>query len=160
MTQIPIGRPSDEDSQEVSAALAEKFSKPLKKQITGLIRRQRDELLHPELASDYIFPVLPGVLSDPNEEKRNPVLELVKLLMQVLSLSKITTMETRPGPFRPWESARVLVRWPAPRLRRFGHVAVCPSQDIYHALIGASLNFVMARQMGVPGSGCRSDHSS
>ncbi|GJP90591.1 DNA polymerase epsilon catalytic subunit [Aspergillus niger] len=95
LTQIPIGRPSDEDSQEVSAALAEKFSKPLKKQITGLIRRQRDELLHPELASDYIFPVLPGVLSDPNEEKRNPVLELVKLLMQVLSLSKITTMETR-----------------------------------------------------------------
>lgn len=95
LTQIPIGRPSDEDSQEVSAALAEKFSKPLKKQITGLIRRQRDELLHPELASDYIFPVLPGVLSDPNEEKRNPVLELVKLLMQVLSLSKMTTMETR-----------------------------------------------------------------
>ncbi|PYH41908.1 DNA polymerase epsilon catalytic subunit POL2 [Aspergillus saccharolyticus JOP 1030-1] len=95
MTQIPIGRPSDEESEEISAILAEKFSKPLKKQITGLIRRQRDELLHPELASDYAFPVLPGVLSDPNDEKRNPVLELVKLLMQVLSLSKITTMETR-----------------------------------------------------------------
>ncbi|RAH78197.1 putative DNA polymerase epsilon, catalytic subunit A/POL2 [Aspergillus japonicus CBS 114.51] len=95
MTQIPIGRPSDEESEEISAVLAEKFSKPLKKQITGLIRRQRDELLHPELASDYAFPVLPGVLSNPNDEKRNPVLELVKLLMQVLSLSKITTMETR-----------------------------------------------------------------
>ncbi|RAL10858.1 DNA polymerase epsilon catalytic subunit POL2 [Aspergillus homomorphus CBS 101889] len=95
MTQIPIGRPSDEESEEISAILSEKFSKPLKKQITGLIRRQRDELLHPELASDYAFPVLPGVLSDPNEEKRNPVLELVKLLMQVLSLSKTTTMETR-----------------------------------------------------------------
>ncbi|PYI29728.1 putative DNA polymerase epsilon, catalytic subunit A/POL2 [Aspergillus indologenus CBS 114.80] len=95
MTQIPIGRPSDEESEEISAILAEKFSKPLKKQITGLIRRQRDELLHPELASDYAFPVLPGVLSNPNDEKRNPVLELVKLLMQVLSLSKITTMETR-----------------------------------------------------------------
>ncbi|RAH66926.1 DNA polymerase epsilon catalytic subunit POL2 [Aspergillus aculeatinus CBS 121060] len=95
MTQIPIGRPSDEESEEISAILAEKFSKPLKKQITGLIRRQRDELLHPELASDYAFPVLPGVLSNPNDEKRNPVLELVKLLMQVLSLSKTTTMETR-----------------------------------------------------------------
>ncbi|OJJ99266.1 hypothetical protein ASPACDRAFT_1901862 [Aspergillus aculeatus ATCC 16872] len=95
MTQIPIGRPSDEESEEISAILAEKFSKPLKKQITSLIRRQRDELLHPELASDYAFPVLPGVLSNPNDEKRNPVLELVKLLMQVLSLSKTTTMETR-----------------------------------------------------------------
>ncbi|PWY92538.1 DNA polymerase epsilon catalytic subunit A [Aspergillus heteromorphus CBS 117.55] len=95
MTQIPLTRPHNEDSEEVSALLAEKFSKPLKKQITGLIRRQRDELLHPELASDYVFPILPGVLSDPNEEKRNPVLELVKLLMQVCSLSKTTTMETR-----------------------------------------------------------------
>ncbi|PKY08275.1 putative DNA polymerase epsilon, catalytic subunit A/POL2 [Aspergillus campestris IBT 28561] len=95
MTQIPIGRPSDEDSEDISATLAEKFSKPLKKQIAGLIRRQRDEMLHPELISDYTFPVLPGVLSDPNDEKRNPVLELVKLLMQVLSLSKTTSMENR-----------------------------------------------------------------
>lgn len=95
MTQIPIGRPTDEDDDEVSAVLAEKFSKPLKKQISGLIRRQREEMLHPELASDYLFPVLPGVLSDPNEEKRNPVLELVKMLMQVLSLSKTTSLENR-----------------------------------------------------------------
>ncbi|KAE8351033.1 hypothetical protein BDV28DRAFT_162607 [Aspergillus coremiiformis] len=95
MTQIPIGRPNDEDDKEVSAVLAEKFSKPLKKQISGLIRRQREEMLHPELASDYLFPVLPGVLSDPNGEKRNPVLELVKMLMQVLSLSKTTSLENR-----------------------------------------------------------------
>ncbi|KAJ6167043.1 DNA polymerase epsilon catalytic subunit A [Penicillium chermesinum] len=58
MTQIPIGQPGDKESEEISAILAEKFSKPLKKQILGLIRRQRDELLHPELASDYAFPVL------------------------------------------------------------------------------------------------------
>ncbi|KAF9884058.1 DNA polymerase epsilon catalytic subunit [Aspergillus nanangensis] len=95
MTQIPIGRPADEDSEEISAALSEKFLKPLKKQVSGLIRRQREEMLHPELASDYAFPVLPGVLSDPNNDKRNPVLELVKLLMQVFSLSKTTTIETR-----------------------------------------------------------------
>ncbi|KAA8646060.1 DNA polymerase epsilon catalytic subunit POL2 [Aspergillus tanneri] len=94
-TQIPIGHPNDEDNEEMSAVLAEKFSKPLKKQISGLIRRQREEMLHPELASDYAFPVLPGILSDPNDDKRNPVLELVKLLMQVLSLSKTTTLETR-----------------------------------------------------------------
>ncbi|KAJ5749780.1 DNA polymerase epsilon catalytic subunit A [Penicillium manginii] len=95
LTQIPITQPTDKDSEELSAVLADRFSKPLKKQITGLIRRQRDEMLHPELASDYAFPVLPGVLDDPKGHKRNPALELVKLLMQVLSLSKTTTLESR-----------------------------------------------------------------
>ena len=94
-TQIPLSRPNDEDDEQVTSILTNQFSKPLKKQITGLVRRQRDELLHPELVSDYVFPVLPGVLVDPNDDKRNPALELVKLLMQVLSLSKTTTLETR-----------------------------------------------------------------
>ena len=94
-TQIPLTI-TEADSEQITGILADKFSKPLKKQISGLIRRQRDEMLHPELASDYAFPVLPGVLvNNPEEDKRNPVLELVKLLMQVLSLSKITTLETR-----------------------------------------------------------------
>ena len=95
LTQIPAGPPSDKDSEEISAILAEKFSKPLKKQISGLIRRQRDEMLHPELASDYAFPALPGIVVDPHNDKRNPALELVKLLMQVVSLSKISTLESR-----------------------------------------------------------------
>ncbi|KAJ5888486.1 DNA polymerase epsilon catalytic subunit A [Penicillium taxi] len=95
LTQIPIGEPSEKQSEEITAILADRFSKPLKKQISGLIRRQRDEMLHPELASDYAFPVLPGVLIDRKGDKRNPALELVKLLMQILSLSKTTTLETR-----------------------------------------------------------------
>lgn len=95
LTQLPIGPVSDADSEEITGILADRFSKPLKKQISGLIRRQREEMLHPELASDYAFPVLPGVLVNPDDDKRNPVLELVKLLMQILSLSKITTLETR-----------------------------------------------------------------
>ncbi|KAL3482395.1 hypothetical protein BJX99DRAFT_1811 [Aspergillus californicus] len=95
LTQIPNNQPAGEENEELSAALAERFSKPLKKQISTLIRRQREELLHPELASDYVFPVLPGVLTDPKKDKRNPALELVKLLMQVLSLSKMTALETR-----------------------------------------------------------------
>lgn len=95
LTQIPITQTTDKDSEELSAVLADRFSKPLKKQISGLIRRQRDEMLHPELASDYAFPVLPGVLGDTKGHKRNPALELVKLLMQVLSLSKTTTLESR-----------------------------------------------------------------
>ncbi|KGO42172.1 DNA-directed DNA polymerase, family B [Penicillium expansum] len=93
-TQIPIGRTNEGDDDEITAILSERFSKPLKKQISGLIRRQRDEMLHPELASDYAFPVLPGVLVGP-KDKRNPSLELTKLLMQVLSLSKTTTLESR-----------------------------------------------------------------
>lgn len=95
LTQIPIGKPNDFDDEGLTAILAERFSKPLKKQISGLIRRQRDEMLHPELASEYGFPDLPGVLIDPKGDKRNPALELVKLLMQVLSLSKTTTLESR-----------------------------------------------------------------
>lgn len=94
LTQIP--KPVAETSDDgMTTILADRFSKPLKKQIAGLIRRQRDELLHPELASDYVFPVLPGALEDPNEANRNPALELVKCLMQVLSLSKTTALETR-----------------------------------------------------------------
>ena len=95
LTQIPIGRNNETDNEEITAVLADRFSKPLKKQISGLIRRQRDEMLHPELASDYAFPVLPGVLVDTKHDKRNPSLELTKLLMQVLSLSKTTTLESR-----------------------------------------------------------------
>lgn len=94
LTQLPA-RPKDEENEEITTILADRYSKPLKKQISGLIRRQRDELLHPELASDYVFPELPGVLVDPNDDRRNPALELVKLLMQVLSLSKQTAFETR-----------------------------------------------------------------
>ena len=93
-TQLPA-RPSDKDDEQDTSILIDQFSKPLKKQISGLIRGQRDEMLHPELASDYVFPLLPGVLVDPNDDRRNPALELVKLLMQVLSLSKTTTLETR-----------------------------------------------------------------
>lgn len=94
LTQIPR-RFDEAENDELTSILADRFSKPLKKQISGLIRRQRDEMLHPELASEYAFPVLPGVLVDPKDDKRNPALELVKLLMQVLSLSKMTTLESR-----------------------------------------------------------------
>ena len=95
-TQLPVTFTSlteDPTSTEITTVLKEPFSKPLKKEITALIRRQRDELLHPELVSDWSFPTLPGgTLDSPN---RNPVLELVKALMQVLSLSKPLQLETR-----------------------------------------------------------------
>ncbi|KAK1753157.1 DNA polymerase epsilon catalytic subunit A, partial [Echria macrotheca] len=87
------------------------FEKPLKKEIAGLIHTQKRELLHPELVGDYTFPELPGshlvhltTNDEPAEQangKRNPrasanpALELVKALMQVLSLDKNITLEAR-----------------------------------------------------------------
>ncbi|KAK5661819.1 hypothetical protein OQA88_9921 [Cercophora sp. LCS_1] len=94
--------------------LGKSFEKPLKKEISALINAQKRELLHPELASDYSFPDLPGSYlpqlaptalrarpEDGAGTKRtgraaaNPVLELVKALMQVLSLDKNINLEAR-----------------------------------------------------------------
>ena len=87
----------DMTSTEVTSVLQDDFSKPLKKQVTSLIRQQREELLHPELVSDWSFPSLPGggLDSDNARDSPNPVLELVKALMQVISLSKPLQLETR-----------------------------------------------------------------
>src|ERR1700683_4187950 len=79
-TQLPV-RALGEDKED-KIILGKEFEKPLKRQIAGLIRRQKDEMLHPELASDYSFPVLPGS----HLKFSSPVLQLVKSLMQVLSL--------------------------------------------------------------------------
>jgi len=102
---------ADPNSMEITTVLAdEEFSRPLKKQIAGLIRRQREELLHPELATDWHFPELVGgslgsssIPADGNDEmnkrqrqhERDPVLELVKALTQILSLYKPLNLETR-----------------------------------------------------------------
>lgn len=93
-TQLFFPSVTDVDSGQVTSILKDSFSKPLKKQIAQLIRRQRDELLHPELASTYEFPTLPGAFWGSTREL-NPTLELVKYLMQVLSLCKTTALETR-----------------------------------------------------------------
>jgi DNA polymerase epsilon subunit 1 len=99
-TQLPtayISLTEDPTSTEVTTLLQDDFSRPLKKQITALIRRQREELLHPELASDWSFPSLPGgTLTSPDpRHARDPVLELVKSLMQIISLSKPLQLEAR-----------------------------------------------------------------
>ncbi|TPX18262.1 uncharacterized protein E0L32_002771 [Thyridium curvatum] len=92
LTQIP--QRSLAEGAEGQIILGKAFEKPLKKDIAGLVATQKRELLHPELAVDYVFPTLPGShLSDLGS--RNAVLELVKMLMQVLSLDKNITMEAR-----------------------------------------------------------------
>jgi DNA polymerase epsilon subunit 1 len=88
LTQLPNRDKIEEDGQII---LGKAFEKPLKKAIMGLINQQKRELLHPELASDYTFPSLPGSHLNP----QNAILELVKSLMQVLSLDKNITLEAR-----------------------------------------------------------------
>lgn len=94
-TQLPIHASifqSEKDDQTTPGnVLTETFSKPLQKQIVQLIKRQRTEAVHEELLQDWAFPVLPGSHLNP----QNAVLELVKSLMQVLSLDKTITLEAR-----------------------------------------------------------------
>lgn len=89
LTQLPLN--GSAKMVEEKLILQKTFEKPLKKQIAGVIRRQRDEMLHPELASDYVFPKLPGS----HLHLTDPALQLVKSLMQVLSLDKSIMFESR-----------------------------------------------------------------
>ncbi|KAF2000328.1 DUF1744-domain-containing protein [Amniculicola lignicola CBS 123094] len=90
LTQIPL-RPLTIDPNEATQILPKTFTKPLFKQISALLRRQHNELNHPDLAADYLFPQLPGSHLD----LKNPVLQLVKSIMQVFSLDRAITLEAR-----------------------------------------------------------------
>jgi DNA polymerase epsilon subunit 1 len=90
VTQIPL-RPLTVDPNEQTQILPKTFTKPLFKQVSTLLRRQHTEMLHPELASDYDFPQLPGS----HLKLQNPVLQLVKSIMQVLSLDRAISLEAR-----------------------------------------------------------------
>ena len=120
LTQLPM-RNGNAAQSDGKLALASSFERPLKKEIAGLLTTQKREMLHPELAGDYDFPQLPGshlaYLSRAGSDDRthgsnsgnvrkasrqsksgpsaNPVLELVKCIMQVLSLDKNITLEAR-----------------------------------------------------------------
>ncbi len=90
LTQIPL-RPLTIDPDEKTQILPKHFTRGLYKHITTLLRRQHTEILHPELAADYAFPVLPGS----HLALSNPVLQLVKSICQVLSLDRSITLEAR-----------------------------------------------------------------
>ncbi|KAI0156208.1 DNA polymerase epsilon [Pestalotiopsis sp. NC0098] len=109
-TQLPFKSLTQVDADDEGRApiiLTSSYEKPLKKEIKNLLSTQARELLHPELASDWSFPSLPGSqdLSTASAKiknkkttvlpTKNAVLELVKSLMQVLSLDKNITNEAR-----------------------------------------------------------------
>ncbi|KAM6478987.1 DUF1744-domain-containing protein [Trichoderma sp. SZMC 28011] len=89
LTQLP--NRNQEPNDDTQIILGKAFEKPMKKVIVGLINQQKRELMHPELAEDYSFPSLPGS----HLSLRNPILELVKSITQVLSLDKNITLEAR-----------------------------------------------------------------
>ncbi|KKF94147.1 DNA polymerase epsilon catalytic subunit A [Ceratocystis platani] len=96
MTQIPIHNlTADPESTDLTNIISGPvFEKPLKKEIASLITRQKREMMHPELAADYAFPNLPGShISGLDSHKA--ILELVKAIMQILSLDKNIIMEAR-----------------------------------------------------------------
>ncbi|KZZ92517.1 DNA polymerase epsilon [Moelleriella libera RCEF 2490] len=104
LTQLPPAvRDSDSTSsgQAASVLLGKSYEKPLKKALTALMHQQKRELLHAELAKDYALPNLPGSQkttgggSGSGSGSGNAMLELVKALMQVLSLDKNITLEAR-----------------------------------------------------------------
>ncbi|KAK5135159.1 DNA polymerase epsilon catalytic subunit [Meristemomyces frigidus] len=94
-TQLPMTAAvynSEKDDQTTPGnVLAKSISKPLQRQIAQLIRRQRTESMHEDLVDDWRFPSMPGS----HINLQNPVLELVKSIMQVLSLDKTITLEAR-----------------------------------------------------------------
>ena len=90
-TQLPF-RSLTSDSPEVTHVLDKSYAKPLQKDMANLLRRQHAEQLHPDLASDYAFPVLPGTRQ---AKLKDPVLQLVKTIVQVLSLDRSLMLETR-----------------------------------------------------------------
>ncbi|KAF2666688.1 DUF1744-domain-containing protein [Microthyrium microscopicum] len=92
-TQMPIFRSitEDFDPDDPKNCLPADFTKALQKQMATLVRRQQNEILHPELAGDYLFPKLPGSYLS----LENPALQLVKSIMQILSLDRALNLSAR-----------------------------------------------------------------
>lgn len=81
----------DDDNSEPNDEVIGTFRKPLQKRIEKLFRGQNEYILNPEMKTDYEFPSLPGSHLD----MKNPVLELVKFLCAVFSLSQKRSIEVR-----------------------------------------------------------------
>ncbi|KAJ4348416.1 DNA polymerase epsilon catalytic subunit [Didymosphaeria variabile] len=90
LTQIPL-KPLTVDPNEMTHILPKTFTKPLFKQISTWLRRQHAEMRVADLADSWAFPRLPGS----HLNLSNPVLQLVKSIMQVLSLDRSITLEVR-----------------------------------------------------------------
>ena len=80
-----------DDLQSTFTNFTKIFSKPLIKRTTKLYRNQQEYILDPEYSRDYQFPRLPGSYLN----LKNPLLEFVKDICQVMLLGSSTLLEVR-----------------------------------------------------------------
>lgn len=82
---------ADAEDDEIVGEVMANFRKPLQHRIMTLYKRQNKSILNPEMKTEYEFPQLAGS----HLHMRNPVLELVKFLCAVFSLSHKRSIEAR-----------------------------------------------------------------
>lgn len=80
-----------DDDDEIVGEIMTSFRKPLQQRIKKLQRRQNESILNPDMKAEYEFPRLAGS----HLSMRNPVLELVKFMCAVFSLSAKRSIEVR-----------------------------------------------------------------
>jgi len=95
--QLPARQIPDESSggkDKGPSVLTKEFTKPLRKLVAQLLRRQNDAMLNPShsaFAEQFEFPSLPGAV----RQLTNPSLQLVKSLIAIFSLAKEISLEVR-----------------------------------------------------------------
>ncbi|CAI5755607.1 unnamed protein product [Candida verbasci] len=82
---------SNEIEEDLTNGVIEIFRKPLTRRIEKLYKKQIDAILNPEFRKEYEFPQLSGS----HLNLKNPVLELVKFLCSIFSISKKRNIEVR-----------------------------------------------------------------
>ncbi|KAH3677238.1 hypothetical protein WICMUC_001819 [Wickerhamomyces mucosus] len=80
-----------QEEQEEGTELTNTFREALIRRLKSLARRQTEAILDSDLLVDYQFPQLPGKHLHP----KNPLLELIKCLSTVFTLSKSRNLEMR-----------------------------------------------------------------
>ncbi|KAF1988280.1 DUF1744-domain-containing protein [Aulographum hederae CBS 113979] len=94
MTQLPY-KPLTQDPETLAKAdqmvLPKSFTNPFRKTIGHLLKRQHTESHHASLASDWIFPSLPGS----HLHLTSPTLQLAKSVLHVLGLDRTIQLEAR-----------------------------------------------------------------
>lgn len=91
LNHLPQNNNPEEEESGPLNSFTEIFSGPLIKRVQKLYKNQKEFILNPSYASDYVFPVLPGSQNG----SKNPLLELVKYLCHIMLLCKETTLEVR-----------------------------------------------------------------
>lgn len=108
-TQLPNITPLTIDNNnagiEPTNILAPVYTPRIKKQFDKLHTQHKRRALNPELAADYDLPVLPGSFDSSSSgdetgpsrraDAHNPLLMLAKSILQILSLDRSLTLETR-----------------------------------------------------------------